>query len=475
MVGLFFLGTLLQVSVLAETGTCGENLIWNLSDDGVLTVSGTGDMTNGEDYGTAPWEDTKAFINEIVIEDGVESVGAYMFWDCGNVKKVTLGEDVSRIGKAGFLYCEGLTTLQLPPNIGYVDDWAFIHCKALVKVYVPLSLNYFGDSVFLGCENLTDIYYEGDADTWESMAWVDEPNEEDALYTANIHFGSTVQDYLDGVQETAGGTQQGTNTGSEDPGDPFGEQPEGGVVARGKCGSSLYWLLDTNGLLTISGTGSMDDYLRDIRYVYSASGNRTEVVTYTYPWFEVANQIKKVYVSEGTISIGNMAFAEISTLKMIYLPGSLARVAYGAFHGTGLTDVYYSEGQALWAYVQRGDYNSPLTRATFHWNSEGLPEGGGTENNAQLYLPMDLVEIQESAFQGGTFTEVYLGEAVRFVGSHAFADCINLWLVYFSTDDVTITEDAFVGCGDLVFVAHADSDAAKYAAAHGYPVSVISD
>ena len=38
----------------AESGTCGENLTWDLTD-GVLTISGTGKMTNYMNYISAPW------------------------------------------------------------------------------------------------------------------------------------------------------------------------------------------------------------------------------------------------------------------------------------------------------------------------------------------------------------------------------------------------------------------------------------
>ena len=52
--------------VLADTSdTCGDNLAWTLSN-GVLTISGTEDMT---DYGyTAPWYPS---VKEVVIEDVV--------------------------------------------------------------------------------------------------------------------------------------------------------------------------------------------------------------------------------------------------------------------------------------------------------------------------------------------------------------------------------------------------------------------
>ena len=478
LAALLVLAAMLTVSALAESGTCGETLTWTLSDDGVLTVSGTGEMTNGADYGDAPWDDLKTFIREIVIEDGVASVGDYMFWDCGNVTKVTLGDDVTRIGKAAFLYCEGLPAVQLPPNIEYVDDWAFIHCKALTRVYVPFSLNYFGDVVFYGCGSLTDIYFEGEADTWESMAWVEEPDEENALCTATIHFGSTVQDYLDGAEETAGGTRPGITPGGEDPGPGTDPLPEG-VVARGRCGNSMYWVFDASGLLTISGTGDMDDYYMQTDFHYDEHGNRVDVTYYTYPWNQVGvmDRIQQVYVSDGVISIGNMAFADISTLKQIYLPGSLARVDYGAFYGTGLTDVYYSDGSTLWSYVTRGQYNGPLNGATFHWNSAGLP---GTDvppvvEDAVLNLPADLIEIQAAAFEGSAFTEVHLGEHVMSIGSRAFANCENLWFVKIPSMNITIADDAFADCSGLVFAAYEGSTAIQYANAHNIDVSIMEE
>ena len=477
LIALIVLAALLTAAALAESGTCGEGLTWTLSSDGVLTVSGTGEMTNGEDYGTAPWDDIKTSIQAIVIGDGVESVGDYMFWDCGNVTSVTLGDDVRRIGKAAFLYCESLPTVQLPPNIEYVDDWAFIHCNALTKVYVPFSLNYFGDVVFYNCPNLADIYFEGDADTWESMAWVEEPEEENALCTATIHFGSTVQDYLDGVEETAGGTQPGTSFGGDDPG-PGDDPLPSGVLGRGKCGSSMYWVLNADGLLTISGSGNMDDYYMQTDIHYDEHGNRVDVTYYTYPWNQVGvmDRIQRVYVSDGVTAIGNMAFADIGTLKMIYLPGSLARVEYGAFYGTGLTDVYYSDGSAQWSNVTRGQYNGPLNNATFHWNSEGLPGADAPIiEDGVLFLPADLTEIRQEAFLGGVFTEVHLDEHVTSIGSRAFANCTNLWFVKIPSMNIAIADNAFEGCSGLVFAAYEGSTAIQYANEHGINVAVMEE
>lgn len=71
----------------AETsGTCGNNLTWTLDDDGLLTISGTGEMEdyiNAEDstlgryVTTAPWGGE---VKAVVIEEGVTGIGYGLLW-----------------------------------------------------------------------------------------------------------------------------------------------------------------------------------------------------------------------------------------------------------------------------------------------------------------------------------------------------------------------------------------------------------
>ncbi|MBQ4207487.1 MAG: leucine-rich repeat domain-containing protein, partial [Clostridia bacterium] len=38
-----------------KSGSCGDNVTWVLTDDGVLTVSGTGDMADWANSDNVPW------------------------------------------------------------------------------------------------------------------------------------------------------------------------------------------------------------------------------------------------------------------------------------------------------------------------------------------------------------------------------------------------------------------------------------
>ena len=468
--GLALLGLLLCGAALADaSGACGPNATWALSDAGALTISGTGDMSDGADYGDSPWNEVKDSVKEIVVQDGVTSVGAYQFWFCENATKVTLGKDIARIGKAAFVDCTKLTAIQLPESVQTIDDWAFAACESLTRAYIPASVNSIGEKIFGVCDNLTDIYFAGTRTAWERLVPAQTDNEYDAIYYATIHLKSTAQDFRNGVEETAGGTIDGEErpSGGDDPSgdDPLPE----GVIAQGTCGARLKWTLDSAGCLTITGSGTMENYARQTDIHYDSSGRQYTVTYYTYPWGgdDLAGRIIDLEVEEGVTTIGNMAFAEISSLKTAALPTSLTSVVYGASYGTGLTDVYYAGSQADWRSVSKGQYNGPLNDASFHWNATG-PEAPITEE-LPLRLPNDLQEIQEAAFAGGGFTHVYLGNRVKTIGSRAFANCKKLVYIHIPDSVTSIADDAFSGSTRVVIACSEGSAAARYAARVGLP------
>lgn len=58
---------------------CGENLTWKLTDDGTLIISGTGSMTEWDDYKYYPWFFDYKKITKVIIENGVTNIGKNAF------------------------------------------------------------------------------------------------------------------------------------------------------------------------------------------------------------------------------------------------------------------------------------------------------------------------------------------------------------------------------------------------------------
>ena len=63
----FFFALVASIGTLfAESGTCGDNLTWNLTN-GVLTISGTGTMSDFT-LGGAPWYSSRSSIINVIIK-----------------------------------------------------------------------------------------------------------------------------------------------------------------------------------------------------------------------------------------------------------------------------------------------------------------------------------------------------------------------------------------------------------------------
>ena len=88
------------------------------------------------------------------------------------------------------------------------------------------------------------------------------------------------------------------------------------IIDSGTCGINLTWTLDADGLLTISGTGAMPDYVL--------------IDTYA-PWYNSRESVKSVIINSGVTRIGNRAFFMCSELTSIVIPDSVTWVGVFLF------------------------------------------------------------------------------------------------------------------------------------------------
>ena len=106
------------------------------------------------------------------------------------------------------------------------------------------------------------------------------------------------------------------------------------VVKSGTCGaegdgSNLTWTLDSEGVLTISGSGGMHDY-------NSPSSP---------PWYRSRSMVKSAVIADGVTRIGEWAFFVCRSLTSVTIPDSVTRIGKGAFSEcTSLTSVTIPDG-----------------------------------------------------------------------------------------------------------------------------------
>ena len=129
-------------------GKCGESLSWQL-DGGVLRIYGTGAMYDYDDAeNPAPWRAGE--IKTLVIELGVESVGAYAFYDCDGLTEVTIPQSVVSVGTCAFRSCSSLERVAVGTGVKSISDFAFAYCTGLAAVELPKSVTGIAANAFKG-------------------------------------------------------------------------------------------------------------------------------------------------------------------------------------------------------------------------------------------------------------------------------------------------------------------------------------
>lgn len=112
--------TAYATGTVIASGSCGadgDNVTYVLTDDGTLTISGSGAM---EDYPL--WYDTSIQIKSVIIEQGVTSIGDGAFAYRSSLASATIPNSVTSIGDEAFSYCSSLNSVTIPNSVTSVDD-----------------------------------------------------------------------------------------------------------------------------------------------------------------------------------------------------------------------------------------------------------------------------------------------------------------------------------------------------------------
>ena len=78
--------------------------------------------------------DGKELSGDLVIPNGVTSIGYGAFYDCSGLTSVTIGNSVTSIGEAAFCDCTGLTSITIPDSVTSIGEAAFYRCTGLTSI-----------------------------------------------------------------------------------------------------------------------------------------------------------------------------------------------------------------------------------------------------------------------------------------------------------------------------------------------------
>lgn len=398
------------------TGTCGDNLTWELDTEGVLTISGTGDMYGYDDFWDIPWYTYCEDIKNVTIEDGITSIGAhafaqlenltdisipdsvtiikdYAFWMCG-IENIDIPDGVETIGHGAFSNCSNLSGVQIPNSVTSINDFAFYGCINLQEVAIPASVSYIGVWALGWCESLTNIFVDSrntvycdqngvlfSADMKELLVYP-------AGKTGNYTIPSTVTrlgDYsfesvqMDLLTIPASVNSLGMSVFAKSSisfsvdanNTAFSSGPHSELISKDK--KTLYYCANMQ--------GQTEYHVPDgVTVIASAALSNDNFVNVVFPdsvkilgsWaFDGAGGLKCVTFGKGLEKIDECAFQLCSDLEEVYFTGDAPTFAGDkdyTFIGTTVT-AYYPAGNETWTDDVMQNYGGTIT-----WKSYGASE-----------------------------------------------------------------------------------------------------
>ena len=95
-------------------------------------------------------------VNDVVIPNGVTSIGNSTFSGCSNLTSFIIPNSVTTIGNYAFSGCSGLTSITIPEGVTSINERAFSGCSGLTSITIPNSVTSISSSAF-GCSGLNSI------------------------------------------------------------------------------------------------------------------------------------------------------------------------------------------------------------------------------------------------------------------------------------------------------------------------------
>ena len=96
-------------------------------------------------------------LTSVKIDEGVQSTGTRMFYDCGHLTTVTFPESLTTIANGSFAFCPNLNHVNIPARVTCIGDGAFSNCTSLSEITLQDGVKTIGADAFLSCKELTSI------------------------------------------------------------------------------------------------------------------------------------------------------------------------------------------------------------------------------------------------------------------------------------------------------------------------------
>lgn len=372
-----FIGITLPTSAAVSLGYTGQ-CVWKL-DGTVLTISGNGAMADHTIFPRAPWGTA---VTSVIIEDGVTNIGNYSFYNCKNLKGISIPESVQKIGSHAFLNCHSLESVTIPDGVKTIGAYTFADCQSLTSIAFPDSVKSIAEDAFYNCSKLTSVTIPDSVEKLGKFVFSNCNN----LKSVNIGSGiETIPEYAFRYCRSIENI----------------DIPE--TVTRISTGA----FYGCTGLKSIEVPDSVKRMDASVFYGCTSLTSASigdSVRSISFQMFCGCNKLTDITLGKGVASISGFAFSKCTSLESIKIPDKVLTISTNAFSDcTKLKSITIpNRVKAIGDYVF---FNcDSLKSVTLGNNVKSIGDHtfGFCENLVSLTIPKGVTEIGKGAFENCT-------------------------------------------------------------------------
>ena len=406
--------TLIFLSVFC-LNAINAKISWSLSEDGTLTISGTGDMED-YDYYSYPWVLQRESIKNVIIKNGITHIGNRAFYWCTNIISITIPNSVTSIGEEAFTSC-AISSITIPNSLTTIGKYAFSNLTKLTSIIIPNSVTSIGYYAFGDCYSLTSITIPSSVTSIGAYAFYNCKSLKSVTLPNSVtSIGAHVFDACESLTSV--------------------------TIPDGVTFINSYAFFGCTSLASIILPNSI-----------------TSIGQFA---FNGCKKLTSITIPNGVTSIGQFAFDDCDSLKYIIIPKSLGSIEDAAFYRCiNLISIKVEDGNFY--YDSRNDCNAIIRKKnnmliygcmnTIIPNSVtyiGNRAFVGCLGLTSINIPNSVTSIGGSAFYGCTgLKSITIPNSVKSIGDAAFGDCTGLETITIPNSVTNINYATFSGCVGL--------------------------
>lgn len=354
-------------------------------------------------------------VKDVVFNNGIKTIGRYIFSQCTNIESVTIPESVTYIDEGVFDGCTNIKTIYFNavdcatggnakrpfkscnPTAVYIgdsvkklDSYIFAGFSLIESVTIPKSVSSIGTGVFMGWTSLKSIVLP------ESVKTIGESTFSDCTSLESVSFTSGLESIGKNAFKNCSALTEIT------------------IPVNIKT-------LDLSAFENCTGLKTVYYNATDCEMT---GLSETPIEGIYYSPFYTCTALENIIISEKIKAIPDYFFCGLTSLGVVDIPESVTELGKAAFAFCTLTELTGCENLK-----KAGDY--------CFYACQGI---------GAIQLPPGIADIGDYSFAESSITKLFTFAPLESIGDYAFYDCKNLSVISLSEGVMIIGNNAFENC-----------------------------